>query len=213
MSVRVAAAFDALAVTSALARTATGAAAAELHLFAYFSCLIALYDGRPPEAWQYQFTATPAGAPYAHILAEEVDRLRAAGLLLDEGDLLVLSEPGATALRMLRDFPSFQDRASYVEAACGTATLRPLASISDSLTEEPQLQRALEHNAPRELFTEIGQEFVARQFEAVRAALAEAGSPAGDLLVPAAIWLGYLTALAARRLRDDLEHQPDEDEG
>jgi hypothetical protein len=203
---RVAAAFDALAVTAALERSAHGAAAAEVHMFAYLSCLIGIYNGDAPEQWRYDFMATPAGAPYAHVLEREVDSLRASGRLLDSGDLLVLSQVGSEELEELRSFPSLLARAPYVDAACATASLQPLPSIADALAQEPQLQEALGLHSSRELLTDSGLLLLDRQFRALRSALAERGSTS-DLLVPAAVWMGYLAALARAAVQDEIARQ------
>lgn len=210
MSSRVAAAFDALMVTSALQRSARGAAAAELHMFAYFSCLIAVYAGDTPEQWRYEFTSTPAGAPYAHALGEEVDSLRASGRLLDRGDLLVLSEPGARELEILRSFPSLIGRGPYLDAACATASLQPLPSIADALGQEPQLQEALGLNGSRELLTDAGLLLLSRHFDAVREALSQHNRTSSDLLVPAAVWLSYLASCARLAVETELLQQVDQ---
>lgn len=203
----VAAAFDALAVTSALERSAHGAAVAELHIFAYLSCLIGIYNGTTPQLWQYDFTATPAGAPYAHVLDREVDRLRASGRLLDSGDLLVLSQLGADDLEQLRSFPSLRARAPYVDAACATASLQPLPSIADAIAQEPQLQASLGLHGSRELLSDSGLLLLTRQFSVLKEALAERGPASQDLLVPAAVWLGYLAAVARAAVEEDIAGQ------
>jgi hypothetical protein len=192
MSSSVSAAFDALVITDALDRSADGAAAAELHVLAYLACLISFYDNRHPDAWAYGFSATPAGAPYAHVLAEECDRLRAAGRLLDEGEVLVLSSAGAEDLEALAEFSSCRARLPYVEAACASATLRPLPTVADALAYEPQLQRALDRRAPRQLLTPTGLMLVDGQLRAVARVLGERSPIKRDLLVPTTIWLNYL---------------------
>jgi len=203
----VAAAFDALTVTGALQRSAHGAAVAELHIFAYLSCLIGVYDGSTPRAWQYDFTATPAGAPYAHVLDREIDRLRASGRLLDCGDLLVLSHVGAEELEQLHSFPSLRARAPYVDAACATASLQPLPSVADAIAQEPQLQGALGLRGSRELLTDSGLLLLQRHFDVLKMALSEREGAPKDLLVPAAVWVGYLAAVARTAVEREIVSQ------
>jgi hypothetical protein len=193
VSTRVSAGFDALTITDRLERTEGGAAAAELHAFAYLACLMAFYDHRQPDAWAYGFSATPAGAPYAAALAEECDRLRAAGRLLDRYEVLVLSEQGRGDLQGMRALRSCAMRERYLEASCAAATLLPLPAISDALSFEPQLQRALKAPATRELLKPVGLALVNQQFRALADALRQRSPNSSDLLVPTTVWLTYLT--------------------
>jgi hypothetical protein len=194
VSSRSGAGHDALYISNALSRFAGGAAAVELHLFAYLACLLSIYGGRTAERWRYPFVATPAGAPFAEILAAETDGLRAAGMLLDEGPLLVLSDDGRELLDSLGELSSSRDRAPYLEAGCSTASILPLPTVAHAVAAEPGLQNALQATAPRELLGDAELTLVDEQFGAVTEALAERVADRGDLLVPAALWLSYLDA-------------------
>jgi hypothetical protein len=185
---------DALYISKALSAFAGGAAAVELHLFAYLGCLVSIYDGHSADQWHYSFVATPAGAPYSEVLAQETDRLRASGMLLDQGPLLVLSGRGKELLGSLSDLSSGRERAPYLEAACAVASVLPLPTVSHAVAAEPGLQNALHASAPRELLGEADLTLVDEQFGAVTEALAERVPERADLLVPTALWLGYLDA-------------------
>lgn len=194
MSVRAGAGYDALFVTETLSRFAGGAAAVELHLFSYLACLISLYDHRSVEEWLYPFVATPAGAPFAEVLAQETEQLRAAGLLLDEGPLLVLSEQGQVELELLGGFSSARARTPYLEAACAAASLLPLPTVAHAVSQEPGLRHALGADASRELLGDAELMLVDEQFGAITEALAERSGEHRDLLVPTTLWLSYLDA-------------------
>lgn len=194
MSSRPGAGHDALYISGALSEFAGGAAAVELHLFAYLACLLSVYDGRPAEEWRYAFVATPAGAPFAEVLATETDRLRAAGMLLDEGPLLILSDDGRELLASLGELSSSRHRAPYLEAGCSTASILPLPTVAHAVAAEPGLQNALQAAAPRALLGDTELTLVDEQFGAVTEALTERAPDRGDLLVPAALWLTYLDA-------------------
>jgi hypothetical protein len=196
VSTRASAAFDVLVVIQRLSSAEGGATAGELHVFAYLACLIALYEGREPEDWTYGFAATPAGAPFATAVFEESARLRAAGLVLDSEDVLVLSNVGHSELALLRALPSMARRERYLEAACASSTLLPLPSVADAVSLEPQLRRALESPSTRELFKPVGREMVARQFRAVSAELRRRSPQTADLLVATTVWLTYLTVVS-----------------
>lgn len=194
MSTRAGAGYDALFVTEALSRFAGGAAAVELHLFSYLACLVSVYGERPAEDWLYPFVATPAGAPFAEVLAEETDRLRAAGRLLDEGPLLVLSDDGRAELELFGDFASVRPRTPYLEAACAAASLLPLPTVAHAVSHEPGLRHALSAEASRQLLGDAELMLVDEQFGAVTEALAERSGEHRDLLVPTTLWLSYLDA-------------------
>jgi hypothetical protein len=194
LSARAGAAYDALFVTQALSRFAGGAAAVELHLFSYLACLVSVYDRKPADGWSYEFVATPAGAPFAEVLAQETDRLRAAGHLLDAGPLLVLSEPGQAELPLLSDFTFIRERTPYLEAACAAASLLPLPTVANAVSQEPGLRHALSAEATRHLLGDAELILVDEQFGAVTEALAERSGERHDLLVPTTLWLSYLNA-------------------
>lgn len=199
MNMLASAGFDVLVIADRLTNTEGGAAPAELHVFSYLACLMSLYDGSEPERWSYDFVATPAGAPYALALARECDRLRAAGRLLDRSDLLILSRQGLEDVTQLRVFASLAQRERYLEASCSATKLLPLPSIADALSFEPQLSRALEAPATRELFKPAGQALLDVHFRALADALRERSPDTSDLLVATTVWLAYLSTSGRSR--------------
>lgn len=194
MSGRGAAGHDALFVCDALSRFADGAAAVELHLFSYLSCLVSRYAGRQASDWGYEFVATPAGAPYAETLAQACDELRAAGRLLSQGPLLVLSDAGRADLEAIATFGSSRARRPYLEAACAAATFLPLPTVAHAVAQEPGLSHALRGRSPRRLLGDAELTLVDEQFRAVAEALGQHDAQEDDLLVPTNLWLSYLDA-------------------
>lgn len=186
------AAHDVLSITASLQRDEGGAMEAEIHAFAYLACLMTVYDGHDPSWWQYRFTATTAGAPYAYELGDATDHLAAAGALLPGPRGLVLSAKGDADLGLLGGL-SLGVRDRYLEAATATALMLLLPSVPEALTYEPQLKRALAWTANRELLEPEGLQLVRHQFEAITEALDNEGADAReDLMVPAVVWLAYL---------------------
>jgi len=186
------AALDVLAITSHLQHDAGGAMEGEIHSFAYLGCLVSFYDRDDPAWWRYRFTATSAGAPYAHALSEALEALGAAGALLPGSRGLVLSDLGEAQLNLLRG-SSLGERDHYLEAATATALMMPLPTVPAAITLEPQLRRALKWSATTELLEPDGLDLIRKQFDAVTKGLSEEKIDAReDLMVPAVLWLSYL---------------------
>lgn len=198
MTSRLSAGFDALSIARALELTVHGSTAAELHVFAYLACLLAYYEGRSPDEWAYDFSSTPAGSPYADVLAQETDRLRAAGrIIVDAAGVLALSSAGRSELKELRQLRSCSLRERFLEAACSVATLLPLPTVVDALAHDPQLQMALRHRSSRALMQPVGLALVDEQFSAIRLTLSQEVPSASDLLIPTSVWLTYLSVEAS----------------
>jgi hypothetical protein len=204
--------YDLLHLCDALERSAGGATAAELQVFCYLGSLISIYAGEGTEDWLYQFSATPAGAPYSRALAGSLDGLRARGLVLDvpagrpalstikrrspAPTVLVLSDLGHEERRLLSRFPSCATRERFLEAAGATTLTQPLASVTDALSYEPGLRRALDRMSPTALLEDASLERVLEQFSVIHEELGADVSKARDLLVPVSIWLSFLSGYA-----------------
>ena len=193
MTVMVSAGYDALMIANRFQQMGERVAIAELHLFAYLSCLLTHYGREDPEFdWSYDFVATPSGAPYAPALDEESQRLRAAGRLIGNGTALGLSAEGARELETLSALSVCEGRTKYLETACTASTLMPLPTINYAVSREPQLRRALQQSATRKLLVSAGIQLLREHFLAVERAIRERSSSSSDLLVPTAVWLEYL---------------------
>jgi hypothetical protein len=81
----------------------------------------------------------------------------------------------------------------YLDAASATALAIPLPAVADALSFEPGLRRALRFVKVRALLDEAGIALLEEQFAAVHAALADRGAAQEDLMVPAVVWLTYLS--------------------
>jgi len=185
------AAYDSLQLTSNIARSADGASEGELHTLAYLSCLLAVFDGKRPVWWGYPFTATRAGAPFSHALRQAIQEEQRAGLLVLHDRVLLLSEAGNVELAAITPLILNRRRQRYLEAASATALTMPLPSVSDALSFEPGLRRALRFVRTKALLDEAGLALLDDQFSVLEQAL-DADVEA-DLLVPAVVWLTYLS--------------------
>jgi len=184
------AAFDALQVSAEIDHVGScGAGLAEVHAFAYFGCLLSVYDQQPPQAWGYRFHATPAGSPYSPELDQAIQLLLASGLLLMRENSLLPSDEGSDELDDLRGHARNHGRRRYLDSATATAVYMPLPAVTSALAREPQLEHTLGAPRSRDLLDETGVAEVSAHFALIADAFDEAQVSASDLVLPASIWL------------------------
>jgi hypothetical protein len=188
--------FDCLSICFELEPIAGGAGKGEIANFGYLGCIISFYTRAPQREWGYSFAATKSAAPYSDDLADAVDRLCLSGLLYEGSHGYSLTPRGKNGLATLSRLSRFKGRKAYIDAACQSATAIPLPLVTESLSAEPQLRKALRLSSLRPLLDEAGRHAVLAHF----GALAEAVPDSEDLFVPAVVWLAYL----ARQVEADL---------
>ena len=192
--------FDALDVCRRLQETLGPVARAEVHLFAYLSCLLALYRSQPVSEWGYYFAVTPDGYPYSPDLDAALDILISSGdLQTDRDGYLAMSDYGAETLRELNTLGLFQPRTSFLEGACSSVLALPVGSIRDALSQEVGIRNALALSQSRRLPTDVGLNLLYAQFRALSEAI---GVNVDDLLIPAVVWLTYLIKTASTSLAE-----------
>tara|TARA_R110002072_G_scaffold128623_13_gene266486 strand:- start:4664 stop:5278 length:615 start_codon:yes stop_codon:yes gene_type:complete len=190
--------FDTLVVLEYLGKRYGGVSYAELHLFCYLSCLLALFKGRPVSEWGYGFAGTQEGAPFSPKVDQIVRLYCSVGFVANmDGSALALSEIGRAELTDLRTIDSNTVREECLEAACTCAFAMPIGLVQLALGEEPELRRVRRIRATSRLLEETGLIQLHEHF----AALGEVvGVEVSDLLVPAHIWLSYLSSVHRQRL-------------
>ena len=182
--------FDTLSICDRLCATLGSVAPSEIHLFAYLSCLLALYRGRAVGIWGYSFAVTEEGYPYSPEIQEAIDTLLLNGhLTADSKGFLSITKNGMTELRPLRLFDVFNSRDEYIYGACGSTLTLPTGTIHDAISNAPNIRSTLKVRQTRLLLNQSGQNLLHDQF----ALLSEAvGINVEDLFIPAVVWLTYL---------------------
>ena len=181
--------YDSLFIANKLEIVSGGAADSEISNFAYLACLLSVYKGHPPSEWGYRFAATSSAAPFSPDLADAVEALLMAGLLVDSQEGVKATPTGRGELAGMGALRRLLWRSQYLEAACGSALALPLPLVGESLAKEPQLRSALALSSSRPLLDEAGSRAIISHF----AVLADAVPDASSLLVPAVVWLGFLS--------------------
>lgn len=166
----------------------------ELQFFAYFSCLLSLYEGNTIDKWEYSFVKTDIGSPFS------LD-IKTALLMLEANDSIVqvggestyfnLTEKGVEFLNFMSDKISIVDwRKKYLETACKSISLLPLGVVKEAIISDPVMTSA-KNAIKRNLLEDSNPatKVLYSQFKALHAALANQHQ---DLIVPAVVWLESL---------------------
>jgi hypothetical protein len=183
------AAFDCLFLATRLEGAVGSFATAELHLFAYLSCLLWLYSGRTVADWGYAFVGTELGAPFSFELDAAIHALEDRGFITRSDERMRTSD---FAERYLRDFAELElnkNRLECLSAAWASATAMSVGMVGGALSEEPELRRARHVPNTRRLLEDTAISVLHEQFSVLKLALQDHGM---DLRVPAVVWLEAL---------------------
>jgi hypothetical protein len=189
------AAFDSLYIGMYLEAALRNVAEGEIHLFAYLGCLLSLYRKRPTSDWGYSFSGTRNGTPFSVELNDSIAALKSAGLFRSDREYLNLTEPGKTECDNLSRLSLNHERTAYLDGACGCLLTMPVGVVKDALFQEPMLRPVLLFNDARALLEGPGLTLIYDQFAQLSEAI---GVEVKDLLIPATVWLTYLS----RSVRD-----------
>jgi len=183
--------FDSLSICRRLQHNLGNTATAEVYLFAYLSCLLSLFKNRAVSSWQYRFSITPNGYPYSTDLDNALKILMDSGLLQpDDPQYVRLTEEGNMVYNSLSSLEQNSQREPFIEGACSTLLSMPIGLIRRSLSNEPEIKGALELSQSRILLSNAGLESLHDQFDELSAVI---GIDIKELMVPAIVWLEYLT--------------------
>lgn len=187
--------FDTLFIGQRLQRKIEDFSQYEIQFFAYFSCLLSLYEGKTVTDWKYSFVKTELGGPYSHAIDEAIQTLLATGRLSQNEkseEYFTVNKSGMQFFDFYNQVTSsWAERKKYLTTACDTISLIPFGVIKEAVIREPVLTSAgisfakislLESSTPA---TQV----LYSQFRDLKLAL-EDKYP--DLIVPAVVWLESL---------------------
>lgn len=185
--------FDALALVHAVGASSDGLTQGEIQSLEYLACLMAIYDGQEVEWWAFTFSVTESGAPFTRELNAAIRALTSARWLTHEDRVYRLSAAGRGEFDFQATLAPNQRRLRYLRAAASAALSLPLPSISDALSHEPGLRRALAFLRRKQLLDETSLSLIGEQFAALTEGLGQAPQEREDLMVPTIVWLTYLS--------------------
>jgi hypothetical protein len=167
----------------------------ELHLLAYLSCLMSLYRGQPVSCWDYFFMKTPNGAPYSPEIDAAIEDLLLNGWIATSGQHLCANERSVDFFHNISELGQNSIRNEFLDAACSSVSGLPIGMIKTAMSLEPELFSAIGATQGRILLDGPGVEILYEQFEALNHILG-AGA---ELMVPAIVWLTYLSQKASEK--------------
>jgi len=181
--------FDCLYLSKRISELTGMANVADVHLFAYLSCLLFVYNGFPAGDWGYSFAGTSLGAPFGADLQDCLGAASMADLLRQDADrFLELTAAGTGELSFLQGLNSCEERIAYLEAAAATLLSMPTGLVKIAIGREPTLRPALALRVSRKLIESPAVELLYEQFRSLTAVIGSGR----DLLIPATVWLTYL---------------------
>lgn len=188
--------YDTLAIVSKISGRFEKTAISEVHLFAYLSCLLALYQGRPVADWEYGFVATETGSPFSPEIESVLGELTANSLVDEMDRYLTLTPSGQEEYAALGELLRYQKREEFIEAACSCILAVPLGVIRSAVTTDHDMKIARQLQDTRRLLSDAAVEKLHNAFQALSE---EIGIGIKDLIVPAVVWLKFLALAEAEK--------------
>lgn len=181
--------FDMLYLGQKMSDLVDGFSRPELHLLAYASCLLSLYEGQPVAEWGYDFISAQNGLPFSQDFDVAVDQ----GLSLDHlqvyGSLIRLSDEGIVELQVLRSFEVNKERERYLAGAADSLLVFSPGNVREAFDYDPTISFLKQGRRTAWVLTEAVTERLYGNFQQLRSAL---DYDAEDLSVPMITWLRYL---------------------
>lgn len=184
--------FDSLYLSKTLQENLGDFARSEIHLFSYLACLLSLYDGHPISFWGYSYIKNEYGSPFSFEIEEAIKTSESQRFLSKNDDkYLIITESGLEILNHLTNHAVFSDRLLYLNVAITSITLLPFGMVKESVSNEPVLNSAQNHDKRRNLIDEnnVAMNLLYDHFRILKLALSDKYN---DITVPALVWINKL---------------------
>jgi hypothetical protein len=181
--------FDCLSICGQLQRRFGNASAGEIHLFAYFSCLLSLYKKFDVSWWGYSFSVTANGYPFSADVSEELSGLTDRNCIANKNDYLEMTGPGKKEYEVLRKFSQNKNRELFIEGACSTTLVMPVGVVRKAITLGPEIRGAVQLGQSTLLLGEGEVKDIYQQFSTLSSVI---GVDTTEIMIPAIVWLTYM---------------------
>lgn len=182
--------YDTLAISAKLADSFESVAPSEIHLFAYLSCLLSLYSGKTASDWGYGFVATENGSPYSPEVDDALRFLVREGYLYESNGYLTIIDEGLQDYVELGELMRNQEREPFLNGSCASVLAMPIGLIRQAISSDHDMNVAPAFGDTRGLLTDSSVEDLHEAFALLSR---EIGVGVNDLMVPAVVWLNYLS--------------------
>jgi hypothetical protein len=178
--------FDSLSLAKKLDEFLDGFKIEEIHLFAYFSLILHVYNGSAPSSWGYSFIVDEKGYPFSNVLNDAIDRHIKNNIFEKKNDYYIITGRGVDEFNRFKKLSDFTNREKMVNASCTTSILIPFSETRKALLNDPNLSKARELGGKRAIDDTI---YV--RFQEISKAI---GAPIDDVIIPAISWINYINA-------------------
>jgi hypothetical protein len=185
--------YDCLFIGSKLQDNIEDFSEGEIQLFAYLSCLLALYDGKNVSSWGYLFIKNKIGSPYSVDISNATNSLKRSNCLIDadKDQYYNISEKGGLYLEQFSKHSSNLSRTKYLELALSMMNFFPYGVLTKAINDEPILLSLRGINVRRNLLDIDGSglALLYEQFKLLKQVLKDGEH---QLIKPAYVWLNSL---------------------
>lgn len=169
----------------------------EINTMLYLSQLLSLYDGKTTLEWGYFFTRSKYGAPLSGEIVKEIERFLEHEVLVKESNgYYHLSDLfSKSTIDKLAESQMFEWRTKYIRASIDSILTKPFPRVIDAIQYEPGIRMLEEINRTSTLHSNASTDLLFDDFKSIREAI---GNPNIDLIVPASLWIDYLSTQATQ---------------
>ena len=147
-----------------------------------------------------QFGITELGYPYSSELSDSINILKRTGSLASDEQYLTVTQAGEQEYQSLLTFTRNMEREPFIDGACSSLLALPIGTIRSALSEESGIKGALVLSQSRMLLNDNELSMLDEQFSALSSAI---GVEVQDLLVPALVWLTFLSEVKTENSKED----------
>jgi hypothetical protein len=178
--------FDSLSLAKKLDDFLDGFKIEEIHLFAYFSLILHVYNGGDSSSWGYGFIVDERGYPFSDVLSDAIDRHIKNNIFEKKIDYYIITGRGVNEFNRFKNLLDFASREKMVNASCMTGILIPFSETRKALLNDPNLSKTKVLGGKRAIDDTI---YV--RFQEISKAI---GAPIDDVIIPAISWINYINA-------------------
>lgn len=166
----------------------------EISVLLYLSKLLSIYDGNISSSWKYDFTNSESGAPISRDILNELETLSEVGKIETKDNLYFnLNDVTVTGkIELLSQQYIFNWRTKYIECSINATLTKSIPKVLNAIQNEPGIRYYKQLERSGVLHDESDKE-IDGLFSDFTVLKEVAGDSREQILVPASIWIEYLS--------------------